>query len=221
MNVQLLDLWLPIVLSGVGIFFGSFLSWMVLQLHKQDWQRLKREDEFLSDLRGINPPLGSFMFPSCDNQKDMQSEEFQKKWSEGPRGIITLFPPHNMGRNLALTMVVFLVVNAVLAFLATLAFRRGESFQTIFTFFAVASVLVYLTGIVQQKGDALILERPEGAFLLRVEWLERVRPVDPRVRGVLLGADYVLPIRPDDLPASATPKQLHDLGLRAGRRGRT
>jgi hypothetical protein len=78
-----------------------------------------------------------------------------------------------------------------------------------------------LTGIVQQKGDALILERPEGAFLLRVEWLERVRPVDPRVRGVLLGADYVLPIRPDDLPASATPKQLHDLGLRAGRRGRT
>lgn len=77
-----------------------------------------------------------------------------------------------------------------------------------------------LTGIVQQKGDALILERPEGAFLLRVEWLERVRPVDPRVRGVLLGADYVLPIRPDDLPASATPKQLHELGLRARRQDR-
>jgi hypothetical protein len=75
-----------------------------------------------------------------------------------------------------------------------------------------------LTGIVQEEGEALILARPEGAFALRSEWLDRVRPVDPRVSGVLLGADYVLPIRIDDLPASATPKQLHDLGLKPGRR---
>lgn len=71
-----------------------------------------------------------------------------------------------------------------------------------------------LTGIVQQEGEGLVLSRPEGAFALRGEWLERVRPVDPRVQGVLLGADYVLPIRIGDLPASATPKQLHDLALK-------
>jgi hypothetical protein len=70
-----------------------------------------------------------------------------------------------------------------------------------------------LTGIVQEGTDGLILSRPDGPFALRVEWLERVKPVDPRVKGVLLGADYVLPIRIGDLPASATPKQLHDLGL--------
>ena len=45
---------------------------------------------------------------------------------------------------------------------------------------------------------------------------EACRPPGP---GVLLGADYVLPIRIGDLPASATPKQLHDLGVtRQGRR---
>lgn len=70
-----------------------------------------------------------------------------------------------------------------------------------------------LTGIVQQEGERLILSRPEGNFPIRGEWLSRVRPVDPRVSRVLLGADYVLPLRVGDLPASATPKQLHDLGL--------
>ena len=48
-----------------------------------------------------------------------------------------------------------------------------------------------LTGIVQEGSDGLILARPEGPFALRLEWLDRVKPVDPRVRGVLLGADYV------------------------------
>lgn len=77
-----------------------------------------------------------------------------------------------------------------------------------------------LTGIVQEGSEGLILTHPEGPFPLRLEWLERIKPVDPRVKGVLLGADYVLPIRIGDLPASATPKQLHDLGLKPGRRKR-
>ena len=76
-----------------------------------------------------------------------------------------------------------------------------------------------LTGIVQEGSDGLILSRPDGPFALRLEWLDRIKPVDPRVKGVLLGADYVLPLRIGDLPASATPKQLHDLGVtRPGRR---
>jgi hypothetical protein len=75
-----------------------------------------------------------------------------------------------------------------------------------------------LTGIVEQRGETLILTRPEGDFALRPEWIERVRPVDPRVQVVLLGAEYVLPLRTDDLPASATPQQLHELGVRFDRK---
>ena len=35
----------PIVISTVVLFFASFLSWMVLQLHKQDWKKLAKEDD--------------------------------------------------------------------------------------------------------------------------------------------------------------------------------
>ena len=43
---------LPIVISGVALFFASFLSWMVLQLHKQDWVKLAQEDKFMESARG-------------------------------------------------------------------------------------------------------------------------------------------------------------------------
>src|SRR5258708_16493354 len=45
---MLLSLALPIVLSAVALFFASFLSWMVLQLHKKDWVKLEKEEEFMA-----------------------------------------------------------------------------------------------------------------------------------------------------------------------------
>lgn len=40
---MLTSLLLPVLLSGVALFFASFLSWMVLQFHKQDWVKLDKE----------------------------------------------------------------------------------------------------------------------------------------------------------------------------------
>ena len=39
-------LWLPIVLSGVALFFASFLAWMVLPHHKGDFIKLPDEGAF-------------------------------------------------------------------------------------------------------------------------------------------------------------------------------
>ena len=75
-----------------------------------------------------------------------------------------------------------------------------------------------LTGMVRREDERLVLSWPDGDIPLRPEWIDRVRPVDPRVKTVLLGADFVLPLRIGDLPASATPKQWHDLN-RTRRRG--
>jgi hypothetical protein len=76
-----------------------------------------------------------------------------------------------------------------------------------------------ITGVIRQGPDGFLLERPEGWVPLLTEWLDRIKPVEPRLRDILLGAEYVLPLRLEDLPANATPQQLHHLGLKRPRDG--
>ena len=115
---MLMSLLLPVVLSAVALFFASFLSWMILQIHKQDWVKIEKEDEVIAALTAAEVPAGNYMIPSCVDMKDMQSEEYTKKWEEGPRGTLALFGKVSMGRNLGLTFVYFLVVSFCLAYLA-------------------------------------------------------------------------------------------------------
>ena len=143
---MLMSLWLPIVLSTVALFFSSFLSWMVLGFHKQDWTRLDDEDGFLRSASGIKP--GNYMFPHCQDQKEMESEEVKQKMEQGPVGVITVFPGINMGRNLGLTVLYFLCCSTTLAYLATMALESGASFLDVFRFFATAGLLTFLGAIV-------------------------------------------------------------------------
>lgn len=146
---MLMQLWLPILLSGVALFFASFLSWMILQLHKNDWRKLPCEDEFLSSVRGLNIPTGSYMFPGCNTQTEMQSAEFKQKFERGPVGIMTVFSKVNMGRNLGLTFAYFLTVSFCLAYLGTIGVDPGAEFMHVFRFMATAALLAYLPAIAQ------------------------------------------------------------------------
>jgi len=48
------QLLLPTIISAVMLFFASFLSWMVLQLHRQDWIKLDKENEFIEAARNLS-----------------------------------------------------------------------------------------------------------------------------------------------------------------------
>lgn len=146
---MLMDLWLPILLSGVALFFASFLSWMVVQLHKGDWRKLAREDEFMDAVRPLGIPTGSYMFPGANSAAEVQSEEYRKKWEKGPCGILTMYPTVNMGRNLGLTFLYFLAVSFCLAYLGTLALKPGDEFLAVFRFIATAGLLTFLAAMVQ------------------------------------------------------------------------
>jgi len=122
---------------------------MVVPLHRKDWVKLEREDDFLKAVRDLGLRVGSYMFPGCDSTQDMKSDEYKKKWEAGPCGVITVFPNVGMGSKLVLSLLYFLAASFCLAYLATLAIEPGAAFMTVFRFVATAGVMTFLAAIVQ------------------------------------------------------------------------
>jgi hypothetical protein len=149
--MSVFSLWLPIVLSAVALFFASFLSWMVFKLHKADWRKVPNEDDLLDALRKANVPVGSYMLPGTNHPSEMNTPEFQKKFEQGPRAVMTVMPKVSMGTNLGLTMALFLVVSFTLAYLASIAFKPGTAFIDIFRFTYTAALLAFLTAILSHS----------------------------------------------------------------------
>jgi hypothetical protein len=145
----LLSLMLPIALSAVALFFASFLSWMVLQLHKNDWRKIEKEEEFMAGAAKCNIPVGNYMFPRPASHTEMKSEPFKQKYEAGPRGVMTILPKTNMGQNLGLTIVYFLVVSILLGYLGTMALPKGSDFLLVFRFIFTAAFMTFLAAMVQ------------------------------------------------------------------------
>jgi hypothetical protein len=146
---MLVSLMLPIALSAIALFFASFLLWMIFQLHKDDWRKIEKEAEFMTAAANCNIPEGNYMFPRPDTHAEMQTEAFQKKYDAGPRGILTILPKVNMGQNLGLTIVYFLVVSILLGYLGTMALPKGAEFLAVFRFMFTAAFMTFLAAMVQ------------------------------------------------------------------------
>lgn len=146
---MLLSLCIPIIAATVALFFASYLSWMVLPFHRKDWVKHAKEDQFMQAVRDCEIPIGSYMFPGCGSPEEMKSEAYAKKWEAGPCGVLSVYPQVNMGRNLGLTFLCFLVVIFCLAYLATLALQPGANFMAVFRFVSTAALMTFLAAIVQ------------------------------------------------------------------------
>lgn len=139
----------PTLVSAIVLFFASFLSWMVVMLHKKDWVKLDKEDDFIDAIRNLGVSPGSYMFPCFETPEEMKSEEATKKWKEGPVGVITVYDKVNMGRSLGLTFVYFAVCSFCLGYLATVAFPDGAETLQVFRLVATAGLMTFLAAIVQ------------------------------------------------------------------------
>lgn len=140
----LLSLWLPIVVSGVVLFFASAMAWMLLPHHFSDWKKLANEDEFIRIIKETGIPEGRYMFPNAGSHQASQKEEFQRKMKDSPVGNITVLGKINMGRNMLLTFVFFLVSSALIAYLAWFAMANSNpTFMHVFRFVGTAAILTH------------------------------------------------------------------------------
>lgn len=146
MLTSLMSLWLPIVLSGVALFFASFVAWMILPHHKSEWKGLPDEETALAALRTLNVPPGQYTFRRACTPEDMKNPDFQKRVAAGPNGTLAIWKtPPSMGVNLVCTFLFFLVANFVIAYLAAMVLPPGEDFMRVFRFVGTAGVLTYGT----------------------------------------------------------------------------
>jgi hypothetical protein len=144
MDTSVWSLWLPIIVSGVGLFFASWAAWMLLPHHKPEWKGLPDENTVMNTLRNIPP--GQYMFPYAATPADCKSKEFKQRLEAGPRGTLTLWEkPASMAVNMLCTLLFFIIANFVIAYLAGIALPRGTDFMKVFQFVGTAGILTYGT----------------------------------------------------------------------------
>jgi hypothetical protein len=146
MQTPMLALWLPIVASGVALFFASWLAWMVLPHHKKEWTGLANEDAVMNSIRTADVAPGQYVFPYAECSTDMNKVEIKAKTQAGPNGSLIVWSgPCNMGVNLLCTIAFFLVANFVIAYLAAMVLAPGADRWFVFRFVGTAGILTYGT----------------------------------------------------------------------------
>src|SRR2546426_4783586 len=65
----LVSLWLPILLSAVGIFFASSVVHMFTGWHKSDYLKVPNEDRVMDTLRPLAIPPGDYMMPQPERDR--------------------------------------------------------------------------------------------------------------------------------------------------------
>jgi hypothetical protein len=146
MDTSVWSLWLPILVSGVALFFASWAAWMLLPHHKPEWKGLPDEKPIIDALRSTNVPPGQYLFPYAAKPEDWSSEEFKQRVAAGPNGTLTVWSgPPNMAVNMLCTLLFFTVANFVIGYLTGIALDPGESFMKVFRFAGTAGILTYGT----------------------------------------------------------------------------
>lgn len=139
----LLSLWLPIVLSAVGVFIVSSLIWTVLQWHNSDWKKLSDEDGLLAILKDV--PSGQYAMPYAASMKDKQDPEWQRKAKAGPMAMVTVFQGDAtaMGKQLIQWFIYCLVISIVLAAVSVATLSPGDGFMMVFHSVAIYGLMTY------------------------------------------------------------------------------
>ena len=145
MSVSLLQLWLPILLSGIFCWFASALIHMLIKYHNSDYKKLSNEDQVADVIRDGNATPGFYHLPYCVDMKQMNDEAMKKKFVKGPIALISVFengmPP--MGKLLSLQLLYFIIACILIAYVATLSLSPAADFMVVFRLLIVISFLTF------------------------------------------------------------------------------
>ncbi len=137
------DLWMPILVATVVLWFLSFFAWALLPHHFGDNKKLANEDELMNFLKQSNTPAGNYMFPYAGSGKVQSEEVFAKRYADGPRGVLNVYEVPNMPVNMVQTILYFLVTVFTIAYITSVACPSGSEFVKVFRIAGTIGVLTY------------------------------------------------------------------------------
>jgi hypothetical protein len=156
------SLWLPILLSAVLVFFLSAASHMALPWRRGEWKRITDFAALQAALRDLPP--GIYAFPAAPEPRQQMTPEWLERWAKGPSGWLTIAPhrPIRMGRNMALSFLVFLGVAFMAAYTAFHALGPGAHYLRVFRIVGTVATLAFGVGKIY---DSIWYDRPWRAYL--------------------------------------------------------
>ena len=139
------ELWLPILLSAVGVFLVSSVLHMCIPIHKNDYDKLGKEVDVLTALRenGVQP--GEYMFPAGECMADMKNPEYIAKCDLGPVGFMSILPSGqwNMGKSLGQWFAYSVVISLFTGYVASFALSESPDFGSVMRLTGTVAMLPY------------------------------------------------------------------------------
>jgi len=164
---MLVQLWLPILLSGVFVFMASSILHMVLRFwHAPDCKGFSNEDEVGAAMRKGGVGAGLYMIPYCKPEA-MKEPATQEKFKNGPVAVVFVRKPGmmNMGAFLGQWFAYCLLVSFFCALLAVHALPPGAPHEHVFHLIGLGALLGYAFGVIP---DAIWWGHPWGSAIKHI-----------------------------------------------------
>ncbi|MGH7461215.1 MAG: hypothetical protein ACREMA_09335 [Longimicrobiales bacterium] len=140
--VTLAELWLPILLSAILVFLAAGLMWMAMPHHKTDWPSAPNGERVQEIMRGVTP--GQYVYPRMMSAEERKDAEAQKRYSESSGFIIVREPGMSMGKPMALSVLSYLFVSLMVAYIASHALPANADYLDVFRITGATAILGYI-----------------------------------------------------------------------------
>ncbi len=145
MEVGILSLWLPTLLSAIVVFMAGFVLHMVLPHHHTDFAKIGDEERFSVELRTHGLSIGQYAFPFAASPIDLKDPAYQERVLEGPVGTVTIWPNEVQPSTsqLAKHFVHVFLITLFAAYLCGAVLPEGTSYLKVFQIAGTSAFLGY------------------------------------------------------------------------------
>ncbi len=159
------DLWIPILISGLACWVISAISWAALPFHNRLWSKLSNEDAVADALRAGISGAGLYSVPH-GGAEGGKAPGLSEKMAKGPIAFITVLPAGipNMGKMMALSVLYNLIVSVFIAYVASHTLAAGADYLTVFR---VTGTVAFMAHGLATIPDSIWFGKPWGSYALQ------------------------------------------------------